>query len=139
MLVQRTTLDPKKILFSHTEKQHGTDKTKTALNTYVCGNHPPVPGPFLPALAALCLSSSLSLSLSSRSVTAVAVLCYRKRCGPRSAATSSIPLTHTTDTFRGYLGAQKFGYIENKRLEGWCTETLYKSIFMSVILLKHNS
>lgn len=31
----------------------------------VCGDHPPVPGPFLPSLAALWLSSSLSLSLMS--------------------------------------------------------------------------
>lgn len=126
MLVQRTTLDPKKILSLHTEKQHGTDKTKKAVNTYVCGNHPPVPGPFLPALAALRLS--LPPSLSSRSVTAVAVLCYRKRCGPRSAATSSTPLTHTTDAFGCCRGAQKSDCIKNKRTQWWRAETQRESI-----------
>lgn len=86
--------------------------------TYVCGNHPPVPGPFLPALAALWLSSSLSPSLSSLSLTAVAVLCYRKRCGPRSAATSSTLVTHTTDAFRDYTEARTFNDIS---LLGHCT------------------
>lgn len=69
--------------------------------TCVCGVHPTVRRPFLPDLAALWLSSSLSPSLSSRSVTAVAVLCYRKRCGPTSAATSSTLLTHYGAAFRG--------------------------------------
>lgn len=75
----------------------GRQKAKiTRRNTYLlcAASTPAVPRPISPDLAALWLSSRKSPSLSSRSVTAVAALCYRKRCGPGSAATSSTLLTH---------------------------------------------
>lgn len=51
-----------KIFSVRAEKRNKNKKnTECWVNTYVCGNHPPVPEPFLPALAALWLSSSLSL------------------------------------------------------------------------------
>lgn len=92
------TLGPKKqALWTEKRGKHGIQRA--GLNTYVCGNHPTSPRAVSPRSCRSCrpltLFSSLAPSLSSLSVTAVAVLCYRKRCGPRSAATSSTLLTHT--------------------------------------------
>lgn len=94
VLVQRTTLDPRKYSVcgwksQNKNKEHGGRGGYLRLRQ----SPPSPPGRFSPLLP---LSGSLLLPLSSlplvsRSVTAVAVLCYRKRCGPRSAATSSTP------------------------------------------------
>lgn len=94
VLVQRTTLDSKKILSRHNRRaaKGGNHAAECYLRCAAFALR--YPRPIRPDLAALWLSSRCSPSLFGRSVTAVAVLCYRKRCGPGSAATSSTLLTH---------------------------------------------
>lgn len=94
VLVQRTTLDSKKYCLGTIEGRQKAEITRRNVTCVARRSPLRSPRPIRPDLAALWLSSRCSPSLFGRSVTAVAVLCYRKRCGPGSAATSSTLLTH---------------------------------------------
>ena len=94
VLVQRTTLDPRKYSVCGWKSQNKNKEHRGRGGYLRLRQSPPSPpgrfSPLLPLSGSLLLPLS-SLPLVSRSVTAVAVLCYRKRCGPRSATTSSTP------------------------------------------------
>lgn len=111
VLVQRTTLNTTKRTTVWTDRNTKGDSTEGGLSTSVRGGVPPVLRPFLPVLAALSLSSSLPLC------RAVAVLCYRKRCGPRSAATSSTLLTQSDVAFKDFTTAPYFDNYVTRALQ----------------------
>lgn len=130
MLVQRTTLNPtekkkRKTLSAETYRLNGKQMNKKKKlqerDKYLRLRRPfpSPPGRFSPTLAALDLSSSLCLQPFSQAQRWRG--CYRKRCGPRSAATSSAARTHT---HRGVLRSGTRIRLRHLRLKRNCAKTI---------------